>query len=177
MKIKKLNTPLTKEKLSVLKAGDMVSLTGIIYTARDAAHKRLIDMINNNEKLPFNIENQTVFYAGPSPNKPSEVIGSIGPTTSYRMDAYSPKLIELGLLSMIGKGKRNKEVIDAIVKYGGVYFAAIGGAAAYMSNCIKSSKIISFEDLGTEAVREIYAEDMPLITAIDSKGNNALTVI
>ncbi|MEI0447602.1 Fe-S-containing hydro-lyase [Brachyspira intermedia] len=175
MEIKKLNTPLTKEKLSVLNAGDMVALTGTIYTARDAAHKRLIDMLNNNEKLPFNIENQTIFYAGPSPAKPNEIMGSIGPTTSYRMDAYSPKLLELGLLSMIGKGKRNKEVIDAIIKYGGVYFAAIGGAAAYMSNCVKSAKIIAFEDLGTEAIRELYVEDMPLIVAIDSKGNNALT--
>lgn len=176
MEIKKIHTPLNKEKLSVLKAGDMVSLTGTIYTARDAAHKRLIDMISNNEKLPFDIENQTVFYAGPSPNKPDEIMGSIGPTTSYRMDAYSPKLMELGLIAMIGKGKRSKEVIDSIIKYGGVYFSAIGGAAAYMSNCIKSSKIIAFEDLGTEAVRELYAEDMPLIVTIDSYGNNALTV-
>lgn len=176
MEIKKIHTPLTKEKLSVLKAGDMVSLTGTIYTARDAAHKRLIDMINNNEKLPFDIKNKTVFYAGPSPNKPDEVMGSIGPTTGYRMDAYSPKLLELGLLSMIGKGKRNKEVIDSIIKYGGVYFAAIGGAAAYMSHCVKKSKIIAFEDLGTEAIRELHVEDMPLIVAIDSNGNNTLTV-
>ncbi len=174
MEIKKLNTPLTKEVLSLLKAGDMVSLTGAIYTARDAAHKRLIDMINNNIKLPFDIENQTVFYTGPSPNKPNEVMGSIGPTTSYRMDIYSPILIKLGLLSMIGKGGRSKEVIDAMVKYGGVYFSAIGGAAAYMSDCVKSSKLIAFEDLGTEAIRELYVEDMFLITAIDSNGNNAL---
>ncbi|PTY41464.1 Fe-S-containing hydro-lyase [Brachyspira hampsonii] len=176
MEVKKLKSPLTKEVLSVLKAGDMVSLTGTIYAARDAAHKRLIEMIDKNEKLPFDLQNQIVFYAGPSPNKPNEVIGSVGPTTSYRMDAYSPKLIELGLLSMIGKGKRGKEVIDAIVKYGGCYFTAIGGAAAYMSNCVKESKIIAFEDLGTEAIREMFVEDMPLIVTIDSHGNNALTV-
>lgn len=176
MEVKKLTTPLTKEVLATLKAGDMVSLTGTIYTARDAAHKRLVEMISRNEKLPFDLKNQTIFYAGPCPNKPGEVIGSVGPTTSYRMDAYSPKLIELGLLSMIGKGKRNKDVIDAIVKYGGLYFMAIGGAAAYMSNCIKGAKIIAFEDLGTEAIRELQVEDMPLIVTIDSHGNNALTV-
>ena len=132
--------------------------------------------IDRNEKLPFDLQNQTIFYAGPCPNKPNEVIGSVGPTTSYRMDAYSPRLIELGLLSMIGKGKRSKEVIDAIVKCGGVYFMAIGGAAAYMSNCIKGAKIIAFEDLGTEAIRELQVEDMPLIVTIDSHGNNALTM-
>ena len=176
MEIKKLYTPLNKDILSSLKRGDMINLTGTIYTARDAAHKRLIEMIDRNEKLPFDIKNQTVFYAGPSPNKPNEVIGSIGPTTSYRMDIYTPKLMELGLLSMIGKGKRNKEVIDAIINYGGVYFSSIGGAAAYMSNCIKMSKVIAFEDLGTEAIRKLEVEDMFLIVAIDSNGKSALTI-
>ena len=160
MEIKKINTPLTKEILSTLKAGDMISLTGNIYTARDAAHKRLIDMINNGEKLPIDLENKTIFYAGPS----------------YRMDAYTPKLTELGVLSTIGKGGRSKEVIESIKKYGGVYFCAIGGAAAYMAHCVKRCKVIAFEDLGTEAIRELYVEDMMLIVAIDSKGESALKV-
>ena len=176
MEIKKINTPLTKEILSTLKAGDMISLTGNIYTARDAAHKRLIDMINNGEKLPLDLENKTIFYAGPSPNKPNEVIGSVGPTTSYRMDAYTPKLTELGVLSTIGKGARSKEVIESIKKYGGGYFCAIGGAAAYMAHCVKRCKVIAFEDLGTEAIRELYVEDMMLIVAIDSNGESALKV-
>ena len=159
MEIKKINTPLTKEILSTLKAGDMISLTGNIYTARDAAHKRLIDMINSGEKLPLDLENI-----------------SVGPTTSYRMDAYTPKLTELGVLSTIGKGARSKDVIDSIKKYGGVYFCAIGGAAAYMAHCVKRCKVIAFEDLGTEAIRELYVEDMMLIVAIDSKGDSALKV-
>lgn len=171
----KLNTPLTKDILSTLKAGQMVNLNGIIYTARDAAHKRLVEMINRGEKLPINLKDQVIFYAGPCPSKPGEVIGSVGPTTSYRMDAYSPKLIELGLLSMIGKGKRSKEVIDAMIKYGGVYFMAIGGSAALMAKTVKSAKVVAFEDLGTEAIRELRVENMPLIVTIDSNGNNALT--
>lgn len=171
----KLKTPLTKNILSKLKSGQIVSLSGTIYTARDAAHKRLLEMIEKGEELPIDLKDKVVFYAGPCPNKPGDIIGSIGPTTSARMDAYSPKLIELGLLSMIGKGKRNKNVIDAIVKYGGVYFTAIGGAAALMAKRVKLSKVVAFEDLLTEAIRELIVEDMPLIVTIDSRGNNALT--
>lgn len=170
----KINTPITKEIINSLKAGDMVSITGTIYTARDAAHKRLVEMIENDETLPINLEGQIVFYAGPCPNKPGEVIGSVGPTTSGRMDAYSPKLIEKGLIAMIGKGKRNTAVVEAIKKYNGIYFAAIGGAAAYMARCVKSVEIIAFEDLGTEAIRRLEVVDMPVIVTIDSKGNTAL---
>lgn len=170
----KINTPITKEIINSLKAGDMVSITGTIYTARDAAHKRLVEMIENDETLPIDLEGQIVFYAGPCPNKPGEVIGSVGPTTSGRMDAYSPKLIEKGLIAMIGKGKRNTAVVEAIKKYNGIYFAAIGGAAAYMARCVKSVEIIAFEDLGTEAIRRLEVVDMPVIVTIDSKGNTAL---
>lgn len=170
----KINTPITKEIIAKLKAKDMVSITGTIYTARDAAHKRLVEMIDKGEKLPIDFEGQIVFYAGPCPNKPNEVIGSVGPTTSGRMDAYSPKLIEKGLVAMIGKGKRNSDVIEAIKKYGGIYFAAIGGAAAYMSRCVKSVEVVAFDDLGTEAIRKLEVIDMPVIVTIDSKGNSAL---
>lgn len=174
MSTKNIKTPLTEESIQSLKAGDMITITGEIYTARDAAHKRLCSMIEKGEKLPIDIEGHTVFYAGPCPSKPGEVIGSVGPTTSTRMDAYSPTLIELGLKVMIGKGRRSESVINSIINHKGLYLIAIGGAAAIMAKCVKSVKIVAFEDLGTEAIRKLYVENMPLIVAIDSNGDNSL---
>ena len=167
-----LNLPLTDHQIRDLKAGDMVLLNGEIYTARDAANKKLTDLIIKNEKLPIDIDNIVVYYAGPCPAKPNRVIGSIGPTTSVRMDSYSPLLIENNLKIMIGKGERSKEVIDAIKKYNGIYFSAIGGAGAILSNCIISSQVVAFEELGTEAIRKLVVKDFPLIVTIDSFGNN-----
>ena len=174
MNTKNITTPITDETIRSLKAGEMITITGEIYTARDAAHKRLCEMIEKGEKLPIDIEGKTVFYAGPCPSKPGEVIGSVGPTTSTRMDAYSPKLIELGLKVMIGKGRRSESVIEQIVKHKGLYLIAIGGAAAIIAKCVKSVEIVAFEDLGTEAIRKLYVENMPLIVAIDSNGDNSL---
>lgn len=168
----KITTPLTYEKIKDLKAGDKVLLTGTIYSARDAAHKRLIDLLDKGEKLPIEIENETIYYVGPSPAKPGKVIGSAGPTTSYRMDSYTPKLLDLGLKGMIGKGARNVEVIESMKKNGAVYFGAIGGAAALIAKCIKKSEVILYEDLGAEAIRRMEIEDMPLVVVIDSEGNN-----
>ncbi|WP_293981030.1 Fe-S-containing hydro-lyase [uncultured Clostridium sp.] len=168
----KLQTPLTEDKIKDLKSGDSVLLSGIIYSARDAAHKRLIDLLNEGRELPLNIKDETIYYVGPSPAKPGNVIGSAGPTTSYRMDAYAPALMDLGLKGMIGKGARNKEVIDSIVKNGAVYFGAIGGAAALIAKSIVKSEIIAYEDLGAEAIRRMEVKDMPLVVIIDSKGNN-----
>lgn len=167
-----IHTPLTEEKIKHLKAGDTVLITGTIYTARDAAHKRLIHALNSGQKLPFSIENSTIYYVGPTPAKESRVIGAAGPTTSYRMDTYAPKLLDLGLKAMIGKGSRSKEVINAIVKNKAVYFAAIGGAAALISKCIKESKIIAYDDLDSEAIRELKVENFPVIVVIDSNGDN-----
>lgn len=169
---KKIITPLTDDVVKTLKAGDSVLLTGYIYTARDAAHKRLVELLNEGKKLPFDINGQVIYYVGPTPAKEGMPIGSAGPTTSYRMDPYAPKLLEIGLKGMIGKGSRNDEVINAIKKYNGVYFAAIGGAAALTAKCVKSSELIAYEDLGAEAVRKLYVEDLPLIVVIDSQGNN-----
>ena len=169
---KVLQAPFNDLDIKDLKAGDMLYITGEIYTGRDAAHKRMYEMIKNGEEMPFDFTGQVIYYAGPCPNKPGHVIGSVGPTTSTRMDAYSPTLIENGLKAMIGKGLRNKAVVDAIKANGGVYFAAIGGAAALMSKCVKSSEIIAFEDLGTEAIRKLYVENLPVIVVIDSLGNN-----
>lgn len=163
-----ITTPLTDDVIRTLKTGDMVFITGKIYTARDAAHKRLVEL----EKPPFDYNGQIVYYAGPCPNRPEHVIGSIGPTTSGRMDAYSPALMERGLKCMIGKGFRSREVIDAIMRHTGVYFAAIGGAGALMSQCVKSVKTVAFEDLGTEAVRELEVERLPVIVAVDCSGND-----
>lgn len=174
MTTKNIATPITDDIIKSLKAGEMITITGEIYTARDAAHKRLCEMIDKGEELPIDIKGKTVFYAGPCPNKPGEVIGSVGPTTSARMDAYSPKLIERGLRVMIGKGRRSESVIKEIVKHKGLYLIAIGGAAAVMAKCVKSVEIVSFEDLGTEAIRKLYVENMPLIVAIDSDGVNSL---
>ena len=172
MSEKKIITPLTKEMVKTLHAGDYVYITGTIYSARDAAHKRLVRLLENGEKLPFDIENATIYYVGPTPAKPGQAIGSAGPTTSYRMDAYSPALIRAGETGMIGKGKRNAEVINAMKEYGAVYFAAIGGAGALLSSCIKSAEIVAYEDLGAEAVRRLTVEDFPVVCVIDSCGNN-----
>ncbi|WP_294404233.1 Fe-S-containing hydro-lyase [uncultured Clostridium sp.] len=168
----KLQTPLTVEKVKNLKAGDSILLSGVIYSARDAAHKRLIDLLDEGKELPMNIKDETIYYVGPSPAKPGNVIGSAGPTTSYRMDAYAPRLMDLGLKGMIGKGARNKEVIDSIVRNNGVYFGAIGGAAALIAKSIVKSEVIAYEDLGAEAIRRMEVKDMPLVVIIDSKGNN-----
>ncbi|WP_127836558.1 Fe-S-containing hydro-lyase [Clostridium prolinivorans] len=169
---KKITTPLTKEKIKELKAGDSVLITGTIYTARDAAHKRLIELLDKGEKLPIDIEDSIVYYAGPTPEKPGQVIGSVGPTTSYRMDSYSPRLIEKGLRGMIGKGLRNAEVIESIKNNTGVYFAAIGGAAALIGKSVVKSEIVAYEDLGAEAIRKLEVVDFPAIVVIDCEGNN-----
>lgn len=168
----KITTPLTKEKAKSLKSGDTVLLSGVLYTGRDAAHKRLIELLDQGKDLPLEIKDQVIYYVGPSPAKPGQVIGSAGPTTSYRMDPYAPRLLDLGLKGMIGKGARNKEVIDAIVRNDGVYFGAIGGAAALIGKSIIKSEIIAYEDLGAEAIRRIEVKDMPLVVIIDSDGNN-----
>lgn len=167
-----LSSPFLDEDLIKLKTGDMVYISGTIYTARDAAHKKLCELLEEGKEMPFDFDGAAVFYAGPCPAKPGKPIGSIGPTTSGRMDLYSPALIDKGLKVMIGKGFRSQEVIDAIVKNGGVYFAAIGGAAALMAKCVESAQVIAFEELGPEAIRKLVVKDMPVIVAIDSKGND-----
>ena len=169
---KKINLPLNDEIVRNLHAGDMVYLTGIIYSARDAAHKRMIETLQKGEQLPFNIENAVIYYLGPTPAREGRVIGSAGPTTSSRMDKYTPVLLDLGLKGMIGKGKRSGEVIESMQKNNAVYFAAVGGAGALLSQAIKSSRVIAYDDLGTEAIREMYVEDFPAIVVIDSTGNN-----
>lgn len=168
----RLNEPFNKEKVSGFKAGDRVLVTGTIYTARDAAHKRLTEMIKRGEELPFELENSIIYYVGPTPPKEGMPIGSAGPTTSYRMDAYAPKLLDKGQIAMIGKGQRNEEVKASVVKNGAVYFAAIGGAAALMAKQIKEAEIIAFEDLGAEAVRKLYVEDLPLTVVLDGMGGD-----
>jgi fumarate hydratase subunit beta len=170
---KSICTPLTDEVVRSLRAGDDVLLTGYIYTARDAAHKRLIGLIDAGSPLPFDLRGQVIFYVGPTPPKPGQVIGSAGPTTSGRMDVYAPVLMELGLKGMIGKGKRSKEVRDAISKFGAVYFAGLGGAGALSARSVKSSELVAYEDLGTEAIRKLYVEDFPLIVANDVYGDDA----
>ena len=168
----KLTTPVTKEDLAPLRAGDTVLLSGIVYTARDAAHKRLMERLDAGEELPFELAGSAIYYVGPTPERPGEVIGSAGPTTSYRMDAYSPMMIALGHTGMIGKGKRSDEVIAAMKEHGAVYFGAIGGCGALLSACIKSSEIVAYEDLGAEAIRRLVVEDFPVTVVIDSYGNN-----
>jgi len=170
---KHLQLPLSAADILVLQAGDAVTLSGVIYTARDAAHKRMVDMLANGDAMPFAFNGAAVFYAGPCPNRENQVIGSIGPTTSGRMDAYALTLIRQGLRIMIGKGDRNQAVVDAMTECGGVYFAAIGGIAALMSECVKAVEIVAFEDLGTEAVRALAVEKLPLVVAIDARGNAA----
>lgn len=167
-----ITTPFNADDIKNLKTGDMVYLSGVIYTGRDAAHKRLFELLDKGEKMPFDFEGAAIYYAGPCPPKPGEPIGSVGPTTSGRMDLYSPRLIREGLKVMIGKGLRNQEVIDAIVEEQGVYFAAIGGAAALMGKCVESVEIIAFEELGTEAIRRLVVNKLPAIVAVDCKGNN-----
>ena len=168
----KITTPLTRDTVKTLKSGDSCLITGAIYTARDAAHKRLCELINKGESLPLDIKDSIIYFVGPTPAKPGEIIGSAGPTTSYRMDAYSPDLIKLGLTGMIGKGKRNDEVIDAMKTHGAVYFGAIGGCGALLSKCIKKCEIIAYDDLGAEAIRKLYVEDFPVVVIIDNDGNN-----
>jgi len=169
---KHIFTPLPKENLIKLKAGDLVFITGTVYSARDAAHKRIYDALIKGEEIPFVLKDNVIYYMGPAPAKKGQVIGSAGPTTSGRMDKYTPLLLDKGLAGMIGKGNRSKKVIDSMKKNKAVYFAATGGAGALLSKCIKKSKVIAYEDLGTEAVYELYVENFPAIVAIDSNGNN-----
>ena len=168
----KLETPLTYDKIKSLKMGERILLSGTIYAARDAAHKRLIDLLDNNKNLPIDIKDEVIYYVGPTPAKEGQVIGSAGPTTSYRMDSYSPKLLDLGLKAMIGKGLRSKEVIDSMIKNKAIYLGAIGGAAALISKTIVDQQIIAYEELGAEALRKFKVKDMPLIVIIDIDGNN-----
>ena len=172
MEKKIIQVPFLKEELEQLKSGDYIYLTGIIYTARDAAHKRLYESMLKGEELPIVIDNNIIYYLGPSPARPGSVIGSAGPTTSSRMDKYTPLMLEAGLKGMIGKGKRSKEVLDSIKKNGAVYMAAVGGAGALLSKCIKESEVIAYDDLGTEAIRKLRVEELPVIVVIDKDGNN-----
>ena len=168
----RISPPLTDADVEKLRAGDRVLITGAVLTGRDAAHKRLVDLLAKGEPLPVDVAGQIIYFVGPSPSRPGLPIGSAGPTTSYRMDAYSPILIEKGLKGMIGKGSRGKEVIDAMVKHKAVYFAAVGGAAALISRKIKSSEILAYEDLGPEAIRRLVVEDFPVIVVNDCHGND-----
>ena len=168
----KITTPLSDEVVDSLKSGDQVSIKGILYTARDAAHKRLIDLLDHRDELPFDIKGQIIYYVGPTPAKPGAIIGSAGPTTSYRMDPYAPRLMEVGMKGMIGKGNRTQNVIDAIVKYKSIYFAAIGGAGALVARSIKKVEIIAYEDLGPEAIRKMEVEDFQAVVVNDTRGND-----
>ncbi|MFC1670142.1 Fe-S-containing hydro-lyase [Spirochaetota bacterium] len=172
MSFKKITTPLSDKIVSNLKIGDKILLSGKIYSARDTAHNRLVKLIEKGESLPFDIDGQVIYFVGPTPARPGNPIGSAGPTTSSRMDAYSPGLMEIGLKGMIGKGGRSREVVDAMVKHGAVYFMAVGGAGALISKCIKKSKVIAYEDLGPEAIMEMEVEDLPVIVINDIKGND-----
>ncbi len=169
---KKIQLPITDEDIKSLKAGDSVLLTGTIITGRDAAHKRLFELIEKGEELPVDVRGELIYYVGPAPAKPGYAVGPAGPTSSYRMDKFTPALLDLGMKGMIGKGARSQEVIDAIVRNKAVYFAAIGGAAALIAKSIKKEEILCYEDLGTEAVRRYTVEDFPCIVAIDCEGNN-----
>ena len=168
----KLTTPLTREKAKALRAGDSCLISGVIYTARDAAHKRLCQLVAEGKELPLDIRDAIIYFVGPTPAKPGQAIGSAGPTTSYRMDAYSPTLISLGLTGMIGKGKRGPEVVEAMKTHGAVYFGAIGGCGALLGKCIKKAEVVAYDDLGAEAIRRLEVEDFPAIVIIDSQGNN-----
>lgn len=167
-----IQAPVSKEDARSLKAGDYVYLSGTIYTARDAAHKRMKEALDQGQKLPFDLKGSVIYYMGPSPAREGRPIGSAGPTTASRMDKYTPELLDLGLGAMIGKGKRSPAVIDAMVRNGAVYFAAVGGAGALLSKCILSSKIVAYEDLGAEAIRKLEVKNFPVIVVIDSQGNN-----
>lgn len=170
--MKRINLPLSEEVVLSLKSGDRVLLSGYIYTSRDAGHKRMCEALKKGEKLPFEIENSVIYYVGPTPAKDGQIIGSAGPTTSGRMDKYAPILMQKGLRGMIGKGARSEQVIKAITEYKCIYFGAIGGAGALLSQCVKSNELIAYEDLGAEALRKLYVEDMPLTVIIDCFGNN-----
>jgi len=167
-----IKAPLSREEARKLKAGDSCLISGVIYTARDAAHKRLCELIAKGEELPLDLKDSIIYFVGPTPAKPGQAIGSAGPTTSYRMDAYSPMLIGEGQTGMIGKGKRGPEVIAAMKQHGAVYFGAIGGCGALLSKCIKKAEIVAYEDLGAEAIRRLEVEDFPVVVIIDSEGNN-----
>lgn len=170
--MKVLHTPLSREDARALRCGESCLITGTIYTARDAAHKRLCELAAKGEPLPFDIEGAIIYFVGPTPAKPGQVIGSAGPTTSYRMDAYSPTLIALGQTGMIGKGKRGEAVVDAMRQYGAVYLGAIGGLGALLGKCVKKAEVIAYPDLGAEAVRRLEVENFPVVVVIDSEGNN-----
>lgn len=169
---KYIHTPITEKVTENLKAGDYVYITGEIYVARDAAHKRMMEALDSGSDLPIPVKDAAIYYMGPSPEREGKVIGSAGPTTASRMDRYTPLLLDLGLKGMIGKGKRTQEVKDAIVRNKAVYFAAVGGAGALLSKCIKSSEVICYDDLGVEAIRKLYLEDFPVIVVIDRNGND-----
>ena len=167
-----MQAPLDKEEVKALEAGDYVYITGTIYTARDAAHLRMSEALDRGEELPIDLNNNIIYYMGPTPAREGRAIGSAGPTTASRMDKYAPRLLDLGLTGMIGKGRRNPEVTDAIVRNGAVFFAAVGGAGALLSKCIKKAEVIAYDDLGTEAIRKLEVENFPVIVVIDSKGRN-----
>ena len=169
---KHITVPMNKETAGTLRAGEYVYLTGTVYTARDAAHKRMDEILQNGGNLPFDIKEQIIYYMGPSPAREGRPIGSAGPTTASRMDKYTPRLLDLGMGGMIGKGRRSPEVIEAVVRNGAVYFSAVGGAGALLSKCITSSEIVAYDDLGTEAVRKLRIENFPVIVVIDSRGDN-----
>ena len=173
----KLHVPVNKEDNRTLKAGDYVYLTGTVYTARDAAHKRMQEALDAGKELPFDLAGNAIYYMGPSPAREGRPIGSAGPTTASRMDKYTPELLDLGLGAMIGKGKRSQAVLDAIVRNGSVYFAAVGGAGALLSKRILSSEVIAYEDLGTEAIRRLEVEDFPVVVVVDCQGNNLYEMV
>ena len=168
----RVTAPMSREQARTLKSGDSVLLSGVIYTARDAAHKRLCELVEQGKELPLDVKDSIIYFVGPTPARPGEAIGSAGPTTSYRMDAYSPTMIQQGQTGMIGKGKHNEEVIAAMKEHGAVYFGAIGGCGALLSKCIKKAEVIAYDDLGAEAIRRLEVEDFPVIVIIDSEGNN-----
>ena len=168
----KITAPMSRETARSLKAGDSCLISGVIYTARDAAHKRLCELVAQGKELPFDVKDSIIYFVGPTPAKPGQAIGSAGPTTSYRMDAYSPTMIECGQTGMIGKGKRGAEVVAAMKAHGAVYFGAIGGCGALLSKCIKKAEVVAYEDLGAEAIRRLEVENFPAIVIIDSEGNN-----
>ena len=168
----RLETPLTREKVRLLRAGDSCLISGVIYTARDAAHKRLCELVAAGKELPVDVKDSIIYFVGPTPAKPGQAIGSAGPTTSYRMDAYSPTLISLGLTGMIGKGKRGQEVVAAMTEHGAVYFGAIGGCGALLSKCIQKAEVVAYADLGAEAIHRLEVEDFPVVVVIDAQGNN-----
>ena len=175
-KVTKISPPFTRDMARQLKAGDVVEITGIIYAARDAAHKKLVDLLDEGKELPFDISNQIIYYVGPCPARPGMVIGSAGPTTSGRMDGFAPRLIELGLTGMIGKWLRSSEVIEAMKNHGAIYFGATGGAGALLSKCIVSEEVIAFPELGTEALRKLVVENFPAIVVIDNIGRDLYSI-